>query len=85
MKFVAQFIVTSIKIVGLLVCLLFFLNQFRVTVSYFLEDNIFQSSKTEKYSGKRVTPMITICPDPALLDVNISMEDVLENIVKLNR
>ena len=44
--------------------------------SYYLDENISASTKNQTYTGKWVTPVITICPDPAVMEEDLSTEDI---------
>ena len=67
---------SSLKMVGILLCLLLFIYQLCVVAVHYLDGNIFQSSKTQAYTGKWVMPVVTICPDPAIMDKDINMEEI---------
>ena len=44
--------------------------------SYYLDENISGSTKNQTYTGKWVTPVITICPEPAVMEEDLSTEDI---------
>ena len=67
---------SSLKMVGVLLCLLLFMYQLCVVAVHYLDGNIFQSTKTQAYTGKWAMPVITICPDPAIMEEDISLEEI---------
>ena len=62
------------KIAGVFVCLSLFMYQLWEVVAYYLDENIFESTKTHTYTGKWATPVITICPDPAVMDEDTNID-----------
>ena len=63
------------KFIGVLVCTCMFLYQMVEVLGYYWDENIFQSTKTQTYSGSWITPTITFCPDPP-----VHTEDALQDI-----
>ena len=60
----------------MLLSLSFFLYQLWEVVAYYQDDNISKSTKTHIYTGKWFTPVITICPDPAVQAENIDVKNI---------
>ena len=76
MKSVGKIGFAILKIVGVLLSLSFFLYQLWEVADYYWDENIFQSTKTQTYTGRWVMPLVTICPDPAVQGENIGIENI---------
>ena len=83
MKFGAKQVLSLVKIIFMIFCLVIFLYQVWEIFYHYQEENVFKSTKTQTYKGKWVTPVITICPDPAILDPELSMEDLHRSIARV--
>ena len=84
MKVGAKQVLSLFKLILMLFCLGIFLYQVWEILYHYQEDNVFKSTKTQTYKGKWVTPVITICPDPAILDPELSMEDLYKSIARVS-
>ena len=84
MKVGAKQVLSLFKVILMLFCLGIFLYQVWEILYHYQEDNVFKSTKTQTYKGKWVTPVITICPDPAILDPELSMEDLYKSIARVS-